>query len=699
MAEGTAVISASGGITRLILIGRGVMRFSPAPEAEKSQMRLLAGRDILETPFDVAVAQSPNMTRHADLARMAAAPVDDALRARAQAALTDASAGATTLGPDDFVADVKTSRFGALTYLRSEAASEDISLFNRTTQDVLSVYSSASQLAANGPFRSDDARAEYDVLHHDLDLTFTPEKRFIEGSARLQLRVRAPSVRQLPIRLAESLTIRDVSSPEAGRLSAVRVPGRDVVFVTFDPPLAEGAVATVAVSYSGNIQPPAAEWELPDATDRRSPAMAVPTYLTSTFPMWYPRPPYIDYATASLRLTLPAAFDCVASGELAAGYPLARGTGPAATKTFLFKAEQPIRHVAFLATPLVTVSERQLDPASPREGTSALPVSPRPLGFTVLAQPKAADAAAFGDTVADIARFYQSILGEFAYPHLTVALIDGQIPGGHTVAYSSAVGRAPSSVAPFWRSDPSAFDRFPDFVTAHEIAHQWWGQAIGWGTYHDQWMSEAFAQYFAVLYAEHRGGEKSLGPILNHMRMWSMDESRKGPLSLGPRLGQVQHDDSVFRALLYNKGPAVLHMLRRFVGDDAFFDGVRAFYFRWRFGKPATSDLREAMEAAAGRSLAPFFSQWIDGTAIPELRFSSRAEPSNDGSTELTLRIEQRNGPFQVPVSITIHYSDRPDARIVVPVVDRASETVVQVEGRFRSAEIDRSDGVLADFR
>jgi aminopeptidase N len=55
-----------------------------------------------------------------------------------------------------------------------------------------------------------------------------------------------------------------------------------------------------------------------------------------------------------------------------------------------------------------------------------------------------------------------------------------------------------------WRNDPAMFRNYPEFFLAHEAAHQWWGQAVGWKNYHEQWLSEGFAQYFAALYAEHR---------------------------------------------------------------------------------------------------------------------------------------------------------------------------------------------------
>ena len=96
-----------------------------------------------------------------------------------------------------------------------------------------------------------------------------------------------------------------------------------------------------------------------------------------------------------------------------------------------------------------------------------------------------------------------------------------------------------------WRNDPAAFDRFPDFFLAHELAHQWWGQAVGWRNYHEQWLSEGFAQYFAALYAQHQRGDGVFAGVLRQMRRWAMSESDQGPdlprLSPRPHQGRRPH--------------------------------------------------------------------------------------------------------------------------------------------------------------
>jgi hypothetical protein len=111
----------------------------------------------------------------------------------------------------------------------------------------------------------------------------------------------------------------------------------------------------------------------------------------------------------------------------------------------------------------------------------------------------------------------------------------------------------------------------------------------------------------AALFARERRGDDGFRDILRQFRRWSLEQSAEGPVYLGYRLGHIKGESRVFRALVYNKGALVLHMLRRLIGDEAFFAGVRRYYRDHRFTKAGTDDLRTAMEAESGRTLTRFF--------------------------------------------------------------------------------------------
>ena len=711
LADGSVFPVESGGnVAGLVLLGRGVMRFTPAPESEQTQVRIFSGATTLESNFDAAFIWVGRMETHADLSQLVVRPLDRREQQRAEEVLRVESrktlladpgrsaAGLLSPLPDplDFIAEVRTRRFGTLTYLRSEAAPENVTLFDRTSQKTIALYHSADRLATRGRFYNEDDAAAYDVLHHDLDFSFAPDRRWIEGRADMRLRIRSASVNRLVLRLSEALTVKSVTSPALGSLAAARAGTRDALLVDLPNPLPPGAELTLSILYSGRVDPPFPEWELPRAASAAPPPSLELAYLNSTFPAWYPRPPIIDYATGTMRITVPAAFDCLGTGELSPDSPASSTDAVTLQrrKTFTFAATKPLRHLAFLVTPLVPVDRQTLTGGDRDTGSGA------GVTLTVLSHPRlATEAKAFAVSVADIVRFYQSIVGDFPFPSLTAALLEGQIPGGHSVGYFSAVGWPRKNTPRTWRDDPAAFDLFPDFITAHEIAHQWWGQAIAWNVYHDQWMTEAFTQYLAALYVGRQGGDEVFRAILKRMRTFAIDASAEGPLSLGYRLGSLRGEDQVFRAILYDKGPLVLHMLRQFVGDDAFFRGIRRFYASERFLKPGTDDLRRAFEAEAGRSLERFFDRWVYGSALPQLRFSYRTGPAPGGGLEAVLRIDQVGDLFDLPVTVVLQYADKPSVEVVVPVSDRTTETRIALTGALRRIELTTDDGSMAEIK
>jgi aminopeptidase N len=245
-----------------------------------------------------------------------------------------------------------------------------------------------------------------------------------------------------------------------------------------------------------------------------------------------------------------------------------------------------------------------------------------------------------------------------------------------------------------WRNDPAAFLTYPEFFLAHELAHQWWGQAVGWKNYHEQWISEGFAQYFSALYAQKTRGDGAFVDMLRQFRRWTLSESEEGPVNLGYRLGHVKNDSRVFRALVYNKGAAVLHMLRRLVGDEAFFRGLRRFYSEQRFQKAGTDDFERAMEAETGRSLDRFFERWIYGSDLPRLRYSGRV-----AAGEVLVRFDQLTEPlFDIPVTVTISYANGKTVDVVVPVTERQVERRIPVDGVVRNVQVNRDSAALAQF-
>jgi aminopeptidase N len=203
------------------------------------------------------------------------------------------------------------------------------------------------------------------------------------------------------------------------------------------------------------------------------------------------------------------------------------------------------------------------------------------------------------------------------------------------------------------RDDPANFSDVPGFFLAHELAHQWWGQGVAPQNYRERWLAEAWAQYAAALWVRKSRGEGAFRGILDRFAIWAWRHTDAGPIDLGHRLGHLRGDAQIYRAIVYDKGAYVVHMLRAIVGEEAFDKAIRAFLEERRFSKAGTDDLREALEAASGKDLQPYFATWIYGTALPVLRYTAKTEAGGSGYRTV-VEVRPRNLPGPVPLQIAV---------------------------------------------
>jgi aminopeptidase N len=197
-------------------------------------------------------------------------------------------------------------------------------------------------------------------------------------------------------------------------------------------------------------------------------------------------------------------------------------------------------------------------------------------------------------------------------------------------------------------------------LVSHELAHSWFGNLVTCRNWAELWLNEGFATYMEAVFRENVGGREAYklkvrtdaAQFLVHDVVASKDH---GLYNL-----RANNVDALFDTpeVTYQKGGAVLHMLREQVGTDAFWRAVNTYLNRHKFGSVESTDLRRAMEEASGQDLGWFFEQWVYGTGSPNLTV---ARSYSARSKTLTLTVTQTQGPealtppaFRLPMDVQI---------------------------------------------
>ncbi len=231
---------------------------------------------------------------------------------------------------------------------------------------------------------------------------------------------------------------------------------------------------------------------------------------------------------------------------------------------------------------------------------------------------------------------------------------------------------------------------------AHEIAHQWFGDSVTESDWDHTWLSEGFATYLTHLYDESTGGRDALAQGMRRDRdaVVRYYESHRTAAVVSPSSPSL---DNILSTNSYQKGGWVLHMLRREVGDAAFWKGLAAYYTRFRDGNALTDDFRRVMEEVSGRRLETFFRQWVYTPGQP--RVEGRWSYAN-GVLTVSLEETQTQGPvFATPIDIGVVTEPSAAPRVqTVSLTERAHVFTFRTDREPVDVVLDPNTWLLATF-
>jgi aminopeptidase N len=459
-----------------------------------------------------------------------------------------------------------------------------------------------------------------DVQHYIFRLTLSDESDEITGEATVQVRFVSAGVREFAMDLTNAaagkgMTVTEVTSP-SGALQYAH--SADRLRMTWTSPPAAGELRSVVIRYRGV---PASGLRI------GANKYGERTFFSLNWPnlarQWLPMidHPY-DKASNEFIITAPVKYRVVANGLLQE--EIDRGDG---TRLTHWKNSVPI------ASWLDAIGVAQF--ATKHFGT----VRGVPLQDWVFHQDRDNGVATFEVPTRQAVEFFSEYVGQ--YPYEKLANVQAAGLGGGT-EHASVIFYGENSITP----------RPATNLVAHEIAHQWFGDAVTERDWDDVWLSEGFATYFTLLFTEHYSGRDAFvaGLVSSRSRVFTTQQRMPENAVIHNNLADMRQ---VLNQLVYQKGGWVLHMLRGQIGSDNFKAGIRTYYTLYRDGNASTDDLRRVMEEQSGQQLGWFFDQWLKRAGHPVIDGSWQYNAASK-QIEVTLSQTQAGAAYRIPFEIGV---------------------------------------------
>lgn len=488
-------------------------------------------------------------------------------------------------------------------------------------------FLSAGLLAVLSPLSADDYPRNWavDVVHYRFHITLTDENDGLEGEAEITVRFTEAGVEEFFLDLVgrSGATGMEVTRLTREGKAVDHVHSEDRVRVILASPSESGEQRTYSVVYGG----------VPDdglIIGRNK--FGDRTFFGDNWPdrarHWLPTVDHVsDKATVEWIVTAPEHYEVIGNGRLVERSDLGDGRelthwaslAPLAPKVMVIGvARFAMRNTGFVnGIPI----QAWVYPENRTEGFHDYSLAEKAV------------------------RFLELHVGPFPYAKLA------------NVQSKTRYGGMENASNIFYHEGSVRGDRGIEGLVVHEVAHQWFGDAVTEKDWHHLWLSEGFATYFTHFYDEVTYGRDEREKGMREDREDVIDFLAREPeLALIPT--QLSDPNEMLNTNAYEKGGWLLHMLRRELGDDQFFEGIRRYYRTHRDGNALTEDFRVIMERVSGRDLEWFFDQWAHRAGHPVLAAELSFDPEKQ-LAHVTLRQLQGEDPFRFSLDVEFRGGDR----------------------------------------
>lgn len=682
----------AGRVTAALFVGDGDVLLIPPDQGERSSLALFTGAAVLEEKFTSAYFRFFDDRFFEQLS--------PGLRQDSNPELVQQSTGVMKdLSQSDalrlLMAYVNTPASGPSSerYLHARISGVEHGLFDVFYDETAAEQISAGQIAhARGgatyynlwtsfQSRSHRQRTPSPPPAHASSFRIKANVRppdSLDGEVEVELAVSRPDTRGLIFELSRYLKVSRITwnrqpveflQNEALEGSSVARKGNDVVAVVLPRAPIVGEKIKLDFSYSGSV-----------LSDAGGGLLYVGARGT-----WYPNLG-LDMASADLEFHCPPEWTLVATGrrttlETVAGQQVSHWISerpiPIAGFNLGHYQESEVRAGKVEVESYAASGVERGFAAPARTITEPAPTLRRP-GQRIQVQVPGLPPKPAGQVVAEEAAAAIDYLSPRigAFPYSTLALT--QMPGPESQGWPGLVFLSSYVFVPQQERPAAAdagFDKvlFNTLMARHETAHQWWGDSVYWTTYRDQWLSEALANYSAMLSFESEDA-KDFRQVLNYYRAKLAQNSPEGkhnyeagPVTLGYRLNSSAFPQG-YDLICYGRGTWLVHMLRELFrdgsgSDELFFSVLRGLQRDFAGKQMSTRDVQQAFERVLPKSLyyegKPslewFFDGWVNGTAMPRYELSGVHFQAKSGGLHAMAKLSQMDAPDELVTAVPIY--------------------------------------------
>ncbi len=497
-----------------------------------------------------------------------------------------------------------------------------------------------------------------DMLHYELHINVLRATTTLEGTALLTFESTKAGLTgaQLDLRALTVSAITQSGTPLAYTQSG------DTLLVTLDSPAALGDTVTIEITYAGvpeNEGSFGGFWFFPFPPTDFTMGVGLDTDPPSMGRYWFPGVDApCDKATSELFIEIPGNKNAVANGVLVS----------TVTDTVTGRKTYQWREDHQIATYLMAFSVAKYSTIA--DTANSL------INYHVYRTDTALALPTF-QNVHHMMDAFELLFGP--YPYDTFSFV------------TTPLGDMEHQTCVFHQAGLMTGDTTYDDILAHELCHMWFGNLVTYGDWRDVWLSEGFASYGEALFHEHLYGTANYH--------WYVASALMGPYlgNSGNLTYPIYDPDFKWGTVVYEKGGVVLHMLRRVMGDTAFFAAMNAYLDNHEYGNATTPDFQAVCDAAYGSSLDWFFNEWIYSGGHPVFDWSWESADLGGGSYSVTVETRQVQavGPiYTMPVDFRIETASG-DTTVTGWVNSQSNSLSFTVEGEPTAVLFDPDNWLL----